>query len=45
MRVRMAGTALADGAEGQRITVRNLSSSREVEGVVRSAQTVEIMLE
>ena len=36
MRVRMAGTALADGAEGQRIPVRNLSSLREVEGVVRS---------
>jgi len=44
MRVRMAGLALADGIEGQRIPVRNLSSSREIEGVVRSAQTVEVLL-
>lgn len=44
MQVRMAGLALADGIEGQRIRVRNLSSAREIEGVVRSAQTVEVLL-
>lgn len=44
MQVKMAGLAMADGAEGQRIPVRNLSSSREIEGVVRSAQTVEVLL-
>lgn len=42
--VKMAGLALANGAEGQRIKVRNLSSEREIEGVVRSAQRVEVLL-
>ncbi len=42
--VKMAGLALANGAEGQRIPVRNLSSEREIEGVVRSAQRVEVLL-
>ena len=42
--VRMRGLALTDGAAGQRIRVRNLSSSRDVEGVVRSAQVVEVLL-
>ena len=40
--VRMGGEALADGGTGQRIRVRNLSSGREVEGVVRSADLVEV---
>lgn len=44
VRVKMAGLALADGAPGQRISVRNLSSDREIEGVVRSAQQVEVLL-
>jgi flagella basal body P-ring formation protein FlgA len=44
IRVKMAGLALADGAPGQRISVRNLSSDREIEGVVRSAQQVEVLL-
>lgn len=40
--VRMRGEALADGGLGQRVRVRNLSSAREVEGVVRSAGVVEV---
>lgn len=40
--VRMGGEALADAGPGQRIRVRNLSSGREVEGVVRSADLVEV---
>jgi flagella basal body P-ring formation protein FlgA len=42
--VRMAGEAQSDGGLNQRIRVRNLSSERQVEGVVRSADTVEIGL-
>jgi len=42
--VSMGGTALADGAIGERIRVRNLSSARVVEAVVRSAETVEVLL-
>jgi len=44
IQVKMAGLALGDGAKGQRIPVRNLSSDREIEGVVRSAQRVEVLL-
>ncbi|MGD8976897.1 MAG: flagellar basal body P-ring formation chaperone FlgA [Gammaproteobacteria bacterium] len=44
IQVKMAGLALGDGATGQRIPVRNLSSDREIEGVVRSAQQVEVLL-
>lgn len=40
--VRMNGEALADGGISQRIRVRNLASGREVEGVVRSAELVEV---
>lgn len=42
--VRASGTAMADGAKGQRIRVRNDSSRRIVEGVVVAAATVEIAL-
>lgn len=38
------GVALTDGALGQRIKVRNMSSNKEVEGIVRSEQRVEILL-
>ena len=44
MSIRMAGEALDEAALGQRIRVRNLSSARVVEGVVRSAQVVEVLL-
>lgn len=40
----MAGTALMDGAVGQRIRVKNTSSGRIVEGIVRSREHVEILL-
>jgi len=40
--VSMAGRALQDGAKGQRIKVENLSSGKELEGVVASDGTVEI---
>jgi flagella basal body P-ring formation protein FlgA len=40
--VRMGGEALSDGGISQRIRVRNLSSGREVEGIVRSAGLVEV---
>ncbi len=43
--IRMAGRALADGAVGQRIPVRNLSSGRVVEGLVRSPELVEVLLD
>lgn len=44
MQIRMAGTALSDGAMDQRIRVENASSRRVVEGIVRSTEIVEIML-
>ncbi|NNF51027.1 MAG: flagellar basal body P-ring formation protein FlgA [Gammaproteobacteria bacterium] len=44
LKIAMQGVALADGALGQRIKVRNMSSKKEVEGVVRSKQNVEILL-
>jgi flagella basal body P-ring formation protein FlgA len=40
--VRMAGTAMMDGAEGDRIKVKNSSSHRIVEGVVRDGGIVEV---
>lgn len=40
--VRVAGTALRDGALGERIPVRNLNSKRVVEGVVRDGGVVEV---
>jgi flagella basal body P-ring formation protein FlgA len=42
--VRMAGEAQSDGGLNQRVRVRNLSSERQVEGIVRSADIVEIGL-
>ena len=42
--VRMAGTALMDGALNQRIRVENRNSGRVIEGVVRSQEHVEIIV-
>ena len=42
--VRMSGKALSDGARGQRIKVRNSSSSRQIEGTVIARGTVEVTL-
>jgi flagella basal body P-ring formation protein FlgA len=42
--VRMGGVALSDGHESERIKVQNQSSQRVVEGIVRSANEVEIPL-
>jgi flagellar basal body P-ring formation protein FlgA len=43
--VRMQGKALSDGLMNQRVKVQNLSSGKIVEGVARSEQTVEIILQ
>ncbi len=43
--VRMAGRALSDGLINQRVKVENLSSGKIVEGIARSDQVVEIVLE
>lgn len=40
--IRMAGIALSDGRMGERIRVKNQSSGRTIEGVVRSSERVEI---
>jgi len=40
--VRVAGTALRDGALGERIPVRNLNSKRVVEGVILEGGVVEV---
>ena len=45
MTIRMAGRALGDGLVNQRIKVTNLSSGRVVEGIARSEQVVEIVLQ
>lgn len=42
--IRMAGLALADGVEDERIRVRNTASDRIVEGIVRSRQEVEVLV-
>lgn len=44
VQIQMAGKALADGAVQQRIRVENASSGRVLEGVVRSAERVEILV-
>jgi flagella basal body P-ring formation protein FlgA len=44
LEVRMAGEALADGAAGARIKVRNLSSKRVVDGTVMSATTIQVAM-
>ena len=38
--VRMAGIALSDGARGERVRVKNLSSKRILDGIVSSENTV-----
>jgi flagella basal body P-ring formation protein FlgA len=43
--VRMTGRALADAMVNQRIRVENLSSGKIVEGIARSTQVVEIVLQ
>jgi flagellar basal body P-ring formation protein FlgA len=43
--IRMAGRALSDGLLNQRVKVTNLSSGKVVEGIARSAQVVEIILQ
>lgn len=45
MSVRMAGRALSDGLVNQRVKVENLSSGRIVEGIARSEQIVEVILQ
>jgi flagella basal body P-ring formation protein FlgA len=45
MTIRMAGRALTDALVNQRVRVTNLSSGKVVEGIARSAQTVEIILQ
>jgi flagellar basal body P-ring formation protein FlgA len=45
MSVRMAGKALSDGLMNQRVRVQNLSSGKIVEGIARSEQIVEIILQ
>ena len=42
--ISVTGTALTDGSLQQRIQVRNLSSGRVIEGIVRSREHVEILL-
>ena len=41
----MAGRALSDALINQRVKVQNLSSGKIVEGIARSEQTVEIILQ
>ncbi|HHY47241.1 MAG TPA: flagellar basal body P-ring formation protein FlgA [Firmicutes bacterium] len=44
VRVTGIGEALEDGHEGQVIRVRNLDTNRQVQGIVRDAATVEVIL-
>ena len=44
LKVQMTGEALADGASGERIQVRNLSTKKVVEGIVISATAVRVSL-
>jgi len=44
LKVQMTGEALADGASGERIQVRNLSTKKVVEGIVISATAVQVSL-
>lgn len=43
--IRMTGKALGDGALDQRIRVENTASGRVVEGLVRSAELVEVLVQ
>jgi flagellar basal body P-ring formation protein FlgA len=42
--VRMKGEAMSDGATGDRIKVRNLSSKRVVDGVIESSSTIQVAM-
>ncbi len=42
MQIRMQGAALADGVNGQKIAIKNLSSDRVVEGIVTGPGVVQI---
>jgi len=44
LQVRSQGKALSDASTGETVSVQNLSSSRVVQGVVRDAGTVEVLL-
>lgn len=44
LEVRAQGTALSDAGQGERLRVENKSSHRVIEGVVRSADTIEIAM-
>lgn len=44
LEIRALGTALGDAAQGDRLRVENASSRRIVEGIVRSADIVEVSL-
>jgi flagella basal body P-ring formation protein FlgA len=44
LQVRMSGEALENGAMGEKIRVRNLSSKRVVEGIILSRATVQVDL-
>lgn len=44
LQVQMSGEALADGASGERIRVRNLSTKKVIEGIVQSATTVQVAM-
>lgn len=44
LKVQMTGEALADGASGERIRVRNLNTKKVLEGIVKSATTVQVSL-
>lgn len=45
LEVRMAGEAMSDGTTGQRIKVRNLRSKRVVDGIVKSATTIQVAMQ
>lgn len=45
MNIKMSGKALTDGAINQRIRVENLNSGRIIEGIVRSRETVEVLVQ
>ena len=44
LKVRVNGVAMEDGSAGQVINVQNLSSKRQVQAVVRSEKSVEVLL-
>lgn len=45
LNIKMSGKALADGAINQRIRVENLNSGRIIEGIVKSRETVEVLVQ